>query len=125
MSYILVFIGGGLGSAARYFVNTVFKNFTNSYFPFATLTVNVVGSFLMGIVTALIAHKFFNNSEQMRLILTVGFLGGFTTFSSFSIETLTLLGKHQIFYAFTNVAANFTFGLLAAYFGIILMKNIL
>ena len=125
MNYLLVFIGGGIGSVARYTVTTIAKNFTTINFPFGTLTVNIFGSFLMGIITSLIASKFFADSEPIRLFLAVGFLGGFTTFSSFSMETLTLLEKHEILYAFANIAANMTFGLLAAYCGVMLVKNIL
>lgn len=117
MNLILVFIGGGIGSVARYIVTTLVKNFTTISFPFGTLTVNVIGSFLMGIITALIANKMFSDSEPVRLLLAVGFLGGFTTFSSFSIETLTLIEKREIFYAVANTLTNTTFGLLAAYLG--------
>ena len=122
MNFILVFIGGGIGSIARYLVTTIAKNFTNIDFPFGTLIVNIVGSFLMGIFTALIVSKIIANSESMRLLLAVGFLGGFTTFSSFSMETFTLIEKHEIFYAIVNIVANVTFGLLAAYLGFKLIR---
>ena len=117
LNLILVFIGGGIGSVARYIVTTLVKNFTTINFPFGTLTVNVMGSLLMGLITALIAGKLSYDSEPVRLLLAVGFLGGFTTFSSFSIETLTLIEKHEIFYAIANILTNTTFGLLAAYLG--------
>ena len=123
MNLILVFIGGGIGSVARYTVTTLVKNFTAVSFPFGTLTVNVVGSFLMGIVTALIAGKWAVDSEPVRLLLAVGFLGGFTTFSSFSMETLTLIEKHEIFYALANIVTNMVLGLLAAYVGFSMIKN--
>ena len=117
LNLILVFIGGGIGSVARCIVTTLVKNFTTINFPFGTLTVNVMGSLLMGIITALIAGKLSYDSEPVRLLLAVGFLGGFTTFSSFSIETLTLIEKREIFYAVANTLTNITFGLLAAYLG--------
>ena len=98
------------------------KNLTNVNFPFGTLIVNIVGSFLMGIVTALITYKITANNESIRLLLAVGFLGGFTTFSSFSMETFTLIEKHEIFYAVANVVTNVTFGLLAAYLGFKLIR---
>ena len=122
MNYILIFIGGGIGSIARYLVTMIAKNLTNVNFPFGTLTINIVGSFLMGIVTALITHKITANNESIRLLLAVGFLGGFTTFSSFSMETFTLIEKHEIFYAVANVVTNVTFGLLAAYLGFKLIR---
>lgn len=123
MNFMLVFIGGGLGSLARYSVNILFKSFTD--FPFATLTVNIFGSFLMGIIITLIANKFFTDSEQLRLFLAVGFLGGFTTFSSFSIESLTLVTKNDLLCFFINIFANVIFGLTAAFFGIVLAKYFL
>ena len=122
---ILVFIGGGIGSAARYAVTTMVKNLIATSFPFGTLAVNIVGSFLMGIIITIITGKFNYDSENARLLLTVGFLGGFTTFSSFSIETLTLIENRELFFAISNVAANIIFGLIAAWFGIILIKNCL
>ena len=123
MQLLLVFIGGGIGSISRYLVTTLVKNFTTIPFPFGTLTVNVIGSFLMGIVTAIIASKMSENGESLRLLLAVGFLGGFTTFSSFSMETLTLIEKNEVFYALANIIANMTFGLLAAYLGFTIIKN--
>ena len=123
MNYIIVFIGGGIGSILRYLVSTVAKNFTSISFPFGTLTVNIVGSFLMGIVTALLINKITVNNESIRLLLAVGFLGGFTTFSSFSIETITLIEKHEIFYAIANVMTNLIFSLIAAYCGLTLIRN--
>ena len=123
MNYIIVFIGGGIGSILRYLVTTVTKNFTSISFPFGTLTVNIVGSFLMGIVTALLINKIIVNNESIRLLLAVGFLGGFTTFSSFSIETITLIEKHEIFYAIANVMTNVAFSLVAAYCGLTLIRN--
>ena len=122
MNFILVFIGGGIGSIARYIVTTTAKNLTNINFPFGTLAVNIVGSFLMGIVTALIADKITANNESIRLLLAVGFLGGFTTFSSFSMETFALIEKHEIFYAIANITTNVTLGLLAAYVGFKLIR---
>ena len=77
----------------------------------------------MGIVTELIAEKFFQNSEQMRLLLATGFMGGFSTLSALSVETLALIDRHEILYALLNVFANIAFGLLAAYLGIILVKH--
>ena len=118
MNILLVFIGGGFGSLARYAVTSFVKFVIAIPFPFGTLTVNVVGSFIMGIVTSLIATKLTAVSEPVRLLTAVGFLGGFTTFSSFSIETLSLIENHELVYAFLNIVINVTVGLLAAYLGV-------
>ena len=123
MNYILVFIGGGMGCITRYIFTTIEKSHLSTTFPAATLTVNLIACFLMGIVTELIAEKFFQNSEQMRLLLATGFMGGFSTLSALSVETLALIDRHEILYALLNVFANIAFGLLAAYLGIILVKH--
>ncbi len=118
MNFLMVFIGGGLGSMARYAVSTAMKSLMP--FPIGTLTVNVVGSFLMGVLVTFLIGKSF--SEPARLMLAVGFLGGFTTFSSFSIETLTLLEKGNALAALSNVALNLALGLPAAWLGVHIMK---
>ena len=125
MDYILVFIGGGFGCITRYIVTNIEKNYININFPIGTLTVNIIACFLMGIVTALIAGKFLSNSEQFRLLLAVGFLGGFSTLSALSVETLSLMYKHELLYALANVLANTIFGITAAYLGEMLVKQIL
>ena len=125
MDYILVFVGGGFGCVVRYIVTTIEKNYININFPIGTLTVNIIACFLMGIVTALVASKFVSNSEQFRLLLAVGFLGGFSTLSALSVETLSLMYKHELLYALANVLANTIFGLTAAYLGEVLVKQML
>ena len=117
LNLIIVFIGGGIGSIARYIVTNITKSILPITFPFGTLTVNIFGSFLMGVVMTLIATRLTSSSEQVRLFFAVGLLGGFTTFSSFSMETLTLIEKHEIIYAITSVATNVILGLFAAYLG--------
>lgn len=114
MNLLMVFVGGGLGSICRYLISTATKSLMP--FPLGTLTVNVVGSFLMGVLVTFLIGKSF--SEPARLMLAVGFLGGFTTFSSFSIETLTLLEKGHALAALSNVALNLALGLPAAWLGV-------
>lgn len=125
MNYILVFIGGGIGCVARYVVTTIEKNLITINFPIATLTVNIIACFLMGIVTAVVAGKFVSHAEQIRLFLAVGFLGGFSTLSALSVETLALIDRHEFLYALANVIANIIFGLTAAYLGEMIIKQVL
>jgi len=125
LNCLLVFIGGGMGCVARYIFTTIEKNHININFPIATLTVNIIACFLMGIVMELLVEKFFPNAEQMRLLLAVGFLGGFSTLSALSVETLALAYKHEILYALLNVFANTAFGLVAAYLGEVFIKHML
>jgi CrcB protein len=90
-SYLLVFLGAGLGGSVRHGVNLVCARIFGTEFPWGTLTVNVVGSFLMGILAAWLAFKAGEGwSQPLRLFLTTGILGGFTTFSAFSLDALLL-----------------------------------
>ena len=89
---ITIFLGGGIGSVMRFGVQAVMNGrIPPLFFPWATLGVNVAGSFLIGLFYALSAR--FGFSDETRLFLTTGLCGGFTTFSTFSLESLTLLEK--------------------------------
>ncbi|MBR3458052.1 MAG: fluoride efflux transporter CrcB [Selenomonadaceae bacterium] len=121
MQYLYVFIGGGLGAVCRYLVTTFIGARFGMMFPFGTLFVNTLGSFLIAVVVGFLlpmaksAHML---PESIRLLLTVGFLGGFTTFSSFSMETLTLIRGDNLLLAFANIASNILLGLSAAVLGL-------
>ncbi len=120
MAYFYVFLGGGLGAVCRYGVTTTVGALLGSLFPWGTLIVNLVGSLLMGLVLGALlplAKSLQLLPESLRLLLTVGFLGGFTTFSSFSMETLTLLRGDSFFLAAVNVVGSIVLGLAAAYIG--------
>lgn len=120
MAYFYVFIGGGLGAVCRYGVTTTVGMLLGGMFPWGTLVVNLVGSLLMGLVFGALlplAKSLQLLPESLRLLLTVGFLGGFTTFSSFSMETLTLLRGDSFFLAAVNVVGSIVLGLAAAYIG--------
>lgn len=89
MNFLAVFLGGGIGSLLRYLLGTVFgKNF-NTVFPVATFLINILGSLFLGFVLGLFVAKGHSN-HPLRLFLTVGIAGGFTTFSTFSVETFHL-----------------------------------
>lgn len=122
----LVFLGGGLGAVCRYLVTTQVGARFGTMFPWATLSVNLLGSLLMGWILGLILllteRTGSGLGEAARLLLTVGFLGGFTTFSSFSMETLTLLRGGSLFYALANIGMNVILGLLAAWLGLALSR---
>lgn len=120
MAYFYVFLGGGLGAVCRYGVTTTVGALLGGLFPWGTLIVNLVGSLLMGLVLGALlplAKSLQLLPESLRLLLTVGFLGGFTTFSSFSMETLTLLRGDSFFLAAVNVVGSIVLGLAAAYIG--------
>lgn len=94
--FILVFLGGGLGSSLRYLVSLIFQNKgLVGGFPLATLFVNILGSFIIGMGLAYIGN---NSTHCLRYFLVVGFCGGFTTFSTFSFEALQLLRSSNYTY---------------------------
>jgi len=120
---LLVGAGGFVGSVARYLIAVLFANQISSVFPFATLTVNVVGCFVIGILFAL-SDRGNILSPEWRVLLTTGFCGGFTTFSTFSYESLRLIQDGEYLYVAAYVLASVVVGLAATYVGIILIRSI-
>ena len=92
--YLIVFIGGGLGAALRHGVNHASLAYFGPGFPYGTLFVNVVGGLLMGVMAELFLAKG-GGSQDFRLFLTTGLLGGFTTFSAFSLEAALMWQRHD------------------------------
>ena len=119
---ILLAIGFGsfLGGISRYLLTIFVQNKFLSAFPYGTLAVNIIGCFLIGIVYGLSARG--NINIEWRLFLATGFLGGFTTFSSFSNDTVSLLRDAQYWQAFSYVALSVIVGLVATFGGISLIK---
>ena len=114
---VLVFIGGGLGAVSRFLVTTALSGKLGN-FPLGTLAANFFGSLLMGLVVGILAGRVNVSTEPIRLFVAVGFLGGFTTFSSFSAETLALINGGQIFAAMANVIVSVVAGLAACAVGL-------
>lgn len=120
-SILLVAIGGLIGSVLRYLAAIAFSTQTTSSFPFATLAVNVIGCFAIGVIFAL-SEKGNILTPEWRIFLTTGFCGGFTTFSSFSYESIKLLQDGQFLSLSANVILSVLLGLAATYLGMILVK---
>jgi len=91
INLVLIFLGSGLGAISRYGLSNLVHSLVGRAFPYGTLVVNASGSFIMGLLFIIILERFGALAPQLRAFLLIGFLGGYTTFSSFSIETLTLL----------------------------------
>lgn len=108
-AFVVVFAGGGIGAAFRHGVNLAFSRWLGGNFPFHTLFENVSGSFVMGLLATYFALKS-GSSQSTRLFFTTGILGGYTTFSAFSLETLLMLERADYalvaVYVLTSVAAS-------------------
>jgi fluoride exporter len=114
--YVLVAIGGLVGCVARYWLAGVVQNLTNHGFPSGTLAVNVLGSFIIGLVMALSLDRGLVN-DDLRILIATGFCGGFTTMSTFSYETLALIRDGEHLLALGNISATFAACLGAVWLG--------
>lgn len=113
-------IGSCLGGLSRYFLSQFVQGKFLSAFPYGTMAVNIIGCFLIGVVFGLSEKG--NVTMLWRLFLVTGFLGGFTTFSSFSNESVALLRDGQIWHAFIYISSSVVIGLAATFMGISLIK---
>ena len=118
--FFLVFLGGGLGSVIRYGIGSLLAQ-TSSTFPFATFGVNILGSLLIGVFWAIPAIA---DKNTYLCLLIVGFCGGFTTFSAFSWENLTLLKQGEVFLFFAYVLLSVSLCLLATWGGYAIGKQL-
>ncbi|NVD41093.1 fluoride efflux transporter CrcB [Ensifer sp. HO-A22] len=118
---LLVGAGGAIGSMARYLVGLWTLHRWGSGFPWGTLGVNITGSFLIGFLAELIMRKF-GASAEMRLFLITGVLGGYTTFSAFSLDTITLFERGDAALAITYIAASVVLSIVAVFAGLALMR---
>jgi CrcB protein len=117
MNILLVGFGGALGSISRYLLGTWIQSLSQSIdFPYGTLTVNLIGCFVIGFMAELAEARGAFTAES-RAFLFLGILGGFTTFSSFGNDTMNLLRDGETFNALANVAANVVVGLALVWLG--------
>lgn len=123
INYILVSAGAAVGGALRYGISNYIQRHISVIFPYGTLVVNVAGSFILGMIMFYLNDKEIIGNE-MRLFLAVGFCGGFTTFSTFSYETLNLLRDAEFMLALFNVFLNLFLCIIGVYFAYIISKLI-
>ena len=115
MNWLLIFVGGGLGSVARYAISLIFKQL-GWIFPMATLISNVLACVIIGVLTGLSLRGIL--ADNHRLLLATGFCGGFSTFSTFSNETINLYQNGNGWAAFLNIALSFILCLAGTFWGL-------
>lgn len=118
----LVALGGAAGSVCRYLVGQWSLRLFGPAFPWGTLIVNVAGSFAIGLLVELVARRL-NASTEMRLLIITGFLGGFTTFSAFSLDVISLVERSTTLVGVTYVIASVAVSLAAVFAGLALGRS--
>jgi CrcB protein len=116
-SYLLIALFGAFGTVARFSVIQITPKFFQTVFPIGTIIVNLLGCFLIGLVSGILDTKFISIDENFKNYITIGFLGGFTTFSSFSQDFFNLINNSSYLLALGYIFVSVFFGLLMFYIG--------
>jgi CrcB protein len=127
-SYLFVALGGALGAMARFGLNVFLQR--DVEFPWGTLSANLIGCFVMGLLAQLIANTaWFNDAgiipDQYRLLFAVGFCGSFTTLSTLVLELNTMIEKNELFYSFSYLVSTLVGGFACFYLGVVIMRAVL
>ena len=122
MGFLVVFVGGGIGAALRHGVNVISARLFGTAFPWHTLIENVTGSLVMGLLAAYFALKG-DASQHWRLFLTTGILGGYTTFSAFSLDTVLLYERGETAMAALYVLASVALAIGGLFAGLALVRH--
>ncbi|MDJ0846269.1 fluoride efflux transporter CrcB [Crocosphaera sp.] len=122
LSWLIVFLGGGLGSCGRYVISKIINEQVDSIFPWGTLTVNLIGCLVIGIMIGFIER--FPIHPYWGLFLVTGFCGGFTTFSSFSLENNLLLRNQEYNLLLVYTFMSLLWGFAGTFMGLMLIKRI-
>jgi CrcB protein len=131
LKIILIFIGAGLGGILRFLMskylsillaNKLPNNKFVEIYPYPTLAINILGSFMIGLASSILINKFPNYNSEIKIFIMTGLLGGFTTFSSFSLETVNLLYEGYTYVSFTYILLSLSLCILCCMLGITLGK---
>jgi CrcB protein len=122
MNYVLVFIGGGLGATLRYVINMTCARCMGTAFPWGTFIINVTGSTVMGLIAGYLAFKG-EASQPWRLFLMTGILGGYTTFSAFSLDTALLYERGELGLALAYVLGSVVLSIAGLFAGLALVRH--
>jgi fluoride exporter len=122
MSYLVVFLGGGIGAALRHGINLAVGRSLGTALPYATLLINITGSTIMGLVAGYFAFKG-DAAQSWRLFLTTGILGGYTTFSAFSLDAALLYERGELGLAALYVIASVAISIAGLFAGLALVRS--
>ena len=123
MDYLLVFVGGGLGASLRHTVNVACARCMGTAFPWGTFVINISGSIVMGLIAGYLAFKG-AASQPWRLFLMTGILGGYTTFSAFSLDTALLYERGEIGLALAYVLGSVALSIAGLFAGLALVRHL-
>jgi len=124
IGYLVVFVGAGVGGMLRHFLNIWIARLAGTHFPMHTFVINITGSIVMGIITALFALKG-GATGHLRLFLATGILGGYTTFSTFSLDAILLWERHDYLLAAYYVGGSVVLSLLGLVAGLWIVRTVL
>ena len=124
IKFLMVFLGGGVGSLARYLAGTQAMRLFGAGWPYGTFFVNLSGGLLMGLLVGVLAHRGGADQERWRVLLGVGALGGFTTFSSFSLETALMIERKAYGPAAGYATASVALSILALFAGLMIARKV-
>lgn len=119
---MLIFFAGGLGALSRFGLTVLVNKLAGGQFPWGTLAVNMLGCFIFGLLWELISSRML--SDPTRIILLVGFVGSFTTFSSYIFDSFVLSGSDRLWLALTNIIFQNSIGFLSLYLGILITRRL-
>ncbi len=121
---IFVFLGGGAGSLARYWIGTQTLRLFGSRWPYGTFTVNLLGGLLMGLLVGFLAHRGGADQDKWRVLFGVGVLGGFTTFSAFSLEMALMIERRAYGQALSYVSASVLLAIGLLFVGMMISRRV-
>ena len=122
MGYLIVFLGGGIGAMARHGMNLLAARLAWGAFPYGTMVVNISGSIVMGVIAGVFAFKT-GGPQHLRLFLTTGILGGYTTFSSFSLDTALLYERGEVGQAALYVIVSVALSIAGLFMGLAAVRH--
>ena len=122
LGYLVVLIGGGIGAAARHWVNRMAMALVGPNYPAGTLAVNIIGSVVMGMLVGWFEFRGESTTATQRLFLTTGILGGFTTFSTFALDAALMWERHDVMEALVYVAASVLVSIAGLFGGMYVMR---